>query len=260
MSRNVVRLSVLGEVSVRVGNHAHPINAGKLRHLLALLVANANQVTSVNDITSEIWKTAAPSRAVLGSVQTSIYNLRRKLASIDTGPGALTVITRAGGYQLVVDPNAVDALEFERNIVEGSRLLDSDPSGAACILDRAEALWRRPVFGGVPYGEVLRTHTARLDELHRWARELRIEARMRMAPDPALVDDLRRAIAEDRYNENLYGYLICTLADSGRICEARVIYRQMCEVLHAELGIDPSERSREIYARISGIGLVSHFL
>src|SRR3954454_18609741 len=81
-------------------------NGDLQRSAFALLALNAGNVVSADRIIEELWGGFAPANPT-NSVQSHISQLRRLL-------GAERIVTRPPGYVLDLDPDAVDAVRFER--------------------------------------------------------------------------------------------------------------------------------------------------
>src|SRR5436305_2348671 len=103
---------VLGPLEARDGEGPLPLGGPKQRALLALLLLNANRVVSRERLIDELWGDEPPETAVT-SVQVYVSRLRKLL------PDA-TLLTRAPGYVLEVEPEQVDLLRFER-LLAGAR-------------------------------------------------------------------------------------------------------------------------------------------
>ena len=130
---------VLGPLEVSGHRGAASARRCKQRALLALLILNANQVVSRERLIDELWGDEAPETAVT-SVQVYVSRLRKLLPD-----GSL--VTRAPGYMLEVEPEAVDLIRFERLVREGrSALAAGAPDRAADTIREAIALWRGPAL------------------------------------------------------------------------------------------------------------------
>src|SRR4051794_34509144 len=100
------------------------------RSVLALLALNVGTVVSADRIIEELWSGVAPANPS-NSVQSHISQLRRLL-------GPERIVTRPPGYVLDLDPDAVDAVRFER-LVNAARAGPAESS--ADTLREALALW-----------------------------------------------------------------------------------------------------------------------
>ena len=81
-----------------------------------------------------------------------------------------------------------------------------------------------------------------------WLRLAAVEdlARLRLAlgEHEQLIPELRRAVAEAPYNEQLWASLMIALARCGKRAEALIAYQHARDALHAELDIEPGPSSR----------------
>jgi DNA-binding SARP family transcriptional activator len=89
-----------------------------------------------------------------------------------------------------------------------------------------------------------------LEDLRTAAVEDLARLRLELGEHEALVPDLRRAIADAPWNEQLWGSLILALARSGRRAEAMLAYREAADVLRRELDIEPGPALRRLAAGI----------
>src|SRR6266542_1821918 len=118
---------VLGPLEVRDGDRSLPLAGAKQRALLALLLVNANHVVSRDRLVDELWGEEPPETAVT-MVQVYVSRLRKLLPEG-------TLLTRAPGYLLELEPDELDLQRFERLLAEGRRVLEAgDPERAARAL------------------------------------------------------------------------------------------------------------------------------
>src|ERR1700756_4031003 len=96
----------LGPLEVRDGERSLPLGGAKQRALLALLLLNANEVLARDRLIDDLWGAHPPETAVQ-SLQVYVSRLRKLLANE-------TLVTRAPGYVLKVDPDELDLTRFER--------------------------------------------------------------------------------------------------------------------------------------------------
>ena len=104
---------VLGPLDVRAGEESLPLAGAKQRALLALLLLHANQVLSRDRLIDELWGDAPPATAV-PSLQVYVSRLRKLLPRH-------TLLTRAPGYVLEIEPDELDLRRFERCSARGVR-------------------------------------------------------------------------------------------------------------------------------------------
>ena len=84
------------------------------------------------------------------------------------------LVTRAPGYMLEVEPEAVDLLAVRAARRRGAR--EPSPRGRASLLREALALWRGPPLAELGEEPFARVEAGRLEELRLAALEERIEA------------------------------------------------------------------------------------
>src|SRR5215831_958217 len=98
-----LEVRVLGPLEVVRDGGALDLGAPRQRALFVALVLRANQLVSTERLLDDLWGENPPERA-RHSVHVYVANLR-KLLEPDGGNGAPAVlVTRAGGYLLVVEP------------------------------------------------------------------------------------------------------------------------------------------------------------
>jgi DNA-binding SARP family transcriptional activator/streptogramin lyase len=218
---------LLGPLEVRNGDGPIALGAAKQRAVLALLLLNANRVVARERMIDGLWGDDPPETAV-ASVQVYVSRLRKLLSP-------RTIVTRAPGYLLEAEPEAIDLTRFER-LVAGAR--EAAPEPAATQLREALALWRGPPLAEFVDEPFLRTEAKRLEELRLSVLEERIDADLALGRHAGLVGELEMLIAEHPYRERLRGALMLALYRSGRQAEALDAYRDARAAL-GELGLEP---------------------
>ena len=233
---------VLGPLEALDTGGPLPLGGAKQRALLALLILNANHVVSRERLIDELWGDEAPETAVT-SVQIYFSRLRKLLPD-----GSL--VTRASGYLLEVEPEAVDLIRFERLVREGrSALAAGAPDRAADTIREAIALWRGPAlteFAAEPFAQV---EGSRLDDLRLAAIEDRIDADLQLGRHAEVTGELEVLIASHPHRERLRAQLMLALYCSGRQSEALDVYRNLRTTLD-EIGIEPSENLQRLERQI----------
>src|SRR5689334_20399353 len=104
---------ILGPLEVRDGSRLVELPRQKQRALLASFLLRPGEPVSIDRLIEDLWGDEAPPTA-RASLQNLISQLRRAL-------GPETLVTRAGGYALEVDPEAVDLHRFERLVRDSRR-------------------------------------------------------------------------------------------------------------------------------------------
>jgi class 3 adenylate cyclase len=233
---------VLGPLEALDTTGPLPLGGAKQRALLALLILNANHVVSRERMIDELWGDDPPQTAVT-SVQVYVSRLRKLLPD-----GSL--VTRAPGYLLEVEPEAVDLTRFERLVKEGrAALAAGDPERAADTIREAIALWRGPAlteFAAEPFAQV---EGGRLDDLRLAALEDRIDADLQLGRHTEVTGELEVVIASHPHRERLRAQLMLALYRSGRQSEALEVYRDLHATLD-EIGIEPGEALQQLERQI----------
>jgi len=233
---------LLGAVEAEHEGSPVPLGGRAQRALLARLLLDANRIVSSDRLVDDLWGEDAPASA-LKMVHVYVSKLRKVL------PDGM-LVTRAPGYALEIDPEALDLTRFERLREQGrAALADGQAAAAADRLREALALWRGPALAEFdePFAVV---ESARLEELRLSAVEDRIDADLALGLHTGLVGELDALVAHNPLRERLRGQLMLARYRSGRQAEALAGYRELRELLATELGIEPSAPMRDLERRM----------
>src|SRR5215472_2620639 len=97
---------------VEVIEHGRPLALGaRQRALVAVLLVHANEVVSAERLTDAVWRGDPPVTAPT-ALQVHVSRLRKLL-------GVRRIVTRAPGYQLLVEAGELDSAQFERLLADG---------------------------------------------------------------------------------------------------------------------------------------------
>lgn len=201
--------------------------------MLALLLCTPGQVVLVDHMIWSLWGENVP-HTPSGLVRNYIMKLRRTLN------GAAPIITRGAGYQLEIDPLAVDVVRFERDLKRAREI--ADPPTAGQMLDTALRYWHGPALADARQGFVLECEAERLDNLRTEARQLRAELLLESASFGEAVSELQSLVAANPHWERLHELSMVALARDGRAAEALDAYARFREYHRDEFGLDPSDR------------------
>ncbi len=216
------------------------MSSAKQRLLLAALVVRANEMVSADRLIEVLWGATPPATAG-NTLQTYVSHLRGALEP-HRAPRARDGVlrTQGHGYTLVVPPEAVDAVRFERLARDGHDALPADPGRAAEILRGALELWRGEPLAEFGFELFAQAEIARLTELRAAVLEDRVEADLALGRHAALCGELSQAVLEQPLRERLWSQLIRALYRCGRQGEALGAYARLREQLAELLGIAPS--------------------
>ncbi len=203
----------------------------------------AGEVVSTDRLIDGLWGGRPPASA--GKVlQNAVSQLRRSL-------GDDLIVTRAPGYALHVEPEAIDAHRFEALLEEGrSRLAAGEAAGAAVTLRDALALWRGPALDEFAYEPFAEAEAARLEELRLRALEERIDADLALGRHADVVGELERLLAGQPLRERPRGQLMLAFYRSGRQAEALRTYQDGRRLLAEELGLEPGADLQQLEKHI----------
>ena len=174
---------MLGPLVVERAGHSIDVARGRQRALLIALLLRVGKVVPSERLIDDVWA-ASPPADPAHALQQTVSQLRRVLR----GGGAVEewLVWHPSGYQLAVDPDAVDITQFEQLAELGRRQLAAgDPAAAAGTLRRALDLWRGAALSDVadlPFGQAA---AIRLAERRLAVVEDRIEADQTVDPRPA---------------------------------------------------------------------------
>jgi DNA-binding SARP family transcriptional activator len=221
-----MEFGLLGPLKVVDGDRAVPIQAAKLRVLLACLLLRAGELVTVGELAEAIWGEALPAdpRRV---VHTYIARVRKLLSA-----GLLQ--SRPEGYVIAVAADDVDVGRFER-LLEQAR-------DAAAVGDRQRE--------AAVLHQALHRGAAGLAERRLEALQRRIEADLALGRHAELVNELRVSTQRYPLREQFWAQLMIALYRCGRQADALQAYHGVASVLADELGIDPGAELRALHQAI----------
>ncbi|MBM2623741.1 winged helix-turn-helix domain-containing protein [Actinoplanes sp. LDG1-06] len=245
-----LRYRVLGPMEVGAGAADATPRAAKLRVALAALLLQTNAVVSVQALADELWAERPPRTATM-TLQVYVSQLRRILEVMDPERGRDLLVTRTPGYLLLVDPDELDLVVFERLHRRG---LDAarrgDDALAASLQRQALRLWRGPLLSDVPHGPILGATAVRMSELRLDALEHRVRADLHLGRHHALVSELRALTSEYALHEDLHAHLMVALYRSGRQADALRAFVDLRRAMVDELGIEPGPALRALHRQV----------
>ena len=239
---------MLGPLVVERAGHSVDVPRGRQRALLIALLLRVGKVVPSERLIDDVWA-ASPPADPAHALQQTVSQLRRVLRG--GGAAEELLVWHPSGYQLAVDPDAVDLTQFEQLAELGRRQLAAgDPAAAADTLRRALGLWRGAALGDVadlPFGQAA---AVRLAERRLAVVEDRIEADLLRGQHGAVVVELEGLVAEYPFRERLIAQLMRALYAGGRQADALDLYESTRRMLADELGVDPGPQLRGVYQQI----------
>jgi DNA-binding SARP family transcriptional activator/pimeloyl-ACP methyl ester carboxylesterase/class 3 adenylate cyclase len=242
-----VEFRVLGPLEVTADRQSLRLAGARTRAVLALLLVHANQVVSCDRLIEELWP-GQPAQRATDSLQVRLSELRKALRSAGE---ADRLVTQPPGYLLRVAPGELDALRFEQFAAEGDAALAAgDAAMAAQCLDQALGLWRGSALADFDTVPSARAEAARLEEQRLAALESRAEALLACGRNRDLIAELETLTAAHPLRERFWYQEMLALYRAGRQADALRAYRELRDILVAELAIEPGPELRELHARI----------
>ncbi|MEV0030449.1 BTAD domain-containing putative transcriptional regulator [Nocardia sp. NPDC050793] len=217
------------------------VPGARLRGLLIALALEPGHAVPKATLIDWIWGERPPADAA-NALQQLVSRLRKVL------PDGL-VEGQTDGYRLRVEPDAVDAVRFERLVAQARN--DGDPRGVQRLRE-AIALWRGAAMQDVGLQESAAFDAAvtRLEGLRLAAMEDRFDAEISLGHGAEQVTELTDLVAAHPVRERLVAALMRALVATGRDTEALLVYERTRETLADELGVDPSPELSELHVAL----------
>ena len=236
-----MQIRLLGTVDVDLDDRPLKLAGPKQRAVLSMLALSANSTVSVERLVEGLWGEEPPPTAAK-MVQQYVSQLRRLLPE----NGAARIATHARGYELQVDPAAVDALRFERLVAHAA-----DGNGARGELAReALALWHGAPLAGMLDEPFAAAEVRRLEELHLAATELALEDDLDAGRHGEAIGPLRALVDEHPLRERFRALLMLALYRADRQAEALDVFRDARYALVETLGLEPGPGLRRLQEAI----------
>jgi DNA-binding SARP family transcriptional activator/Tfp pilus assembly protein PilF len=234
---------LLGNIEVRIGDRPVDVGHARQRTVLVTLLVDANRFVSLDQLVDRVWAGHRLPIDPVNALRTYVSLLRRALGSSTD----VAITRRSGGYQLTVDPAAVDLHLFHGLLSQARQ--GTDDHGSVTLLEQALQLWRgEPLAGlGTLWAGTIR---AGLVEARRTAELDLVDAQLRLGQHDAVLARLSRRAAADPLDERVAGQLMLALAGSGRRADALGQYQRIRRELAEELGTDPGATLQQLHRAI----------
>ena len=238
---------LLGPLEARHDGLVAPVRAAKQRALLAALLADANRVVSVGELTERIWGEDPPGQS-RGALHSYVGRLRRAVGGAhDPAP----IVTHPDGYQITVHDDALDLLRFQSLLREAaSPDAAADPARRVALLSAALSEWRGDPLSNIESEALHRQTVPVWVEQRLTALEQRIDAELRLGRSGELLAELRDLTTRYPLREHFHAQLILACYRSGRQADALAAYRSVRVHLAEELGVDPGVTLQRLHAQV----------
>ena len=218
------------------------VGPARQRCVLAVLLAEANRAVSSDELFERVWAGRPPQHG-----RNALAGYLSRLRGVLTPAGGAEITYRHGGYQLRVDPLAVDLHAFGDLTARAD--LAEDGRQRLELLDEALGLWRGEPFASLntPWFDEVRT---RLDAQRLAAILDRNDAALACGRHAAMVGELSGLAAANPADERVAGQLMVALYLCGRQDEAIRRYHSTRGYLVEEFGVDPGPGLQDLYRRL----------
>ncbi len=229
-----MQIGILGPFEARTDDGVlADVPGARLRGLLIALALEPGRVVPKATLVDWIWGEQSPADAT-NALHRLVSRLRKALPEG-------SVEGQTDGYRLAVEPDAVDAVRFER-LITATRVGSDDDPRRVRLLREALAVWRGAAMQdvGLPDSTAFDAAVTRLEGLRLAAIEDRFDAEVGLGHGAELVTELTDLVAANPLRERLVAALMRALAAAGRGSEALQVYQRTRETLADALGVDPS--------------------
>ncbi|MFC0532016.1 AfsR/SARP family transcriptional regulator [Phytohabitans kaempferiae] len=244
-----MRIRLFGPVEVHVQDRGVDVGGPRQRCVLAALAVTAGRPVLADALIHRVWGDRPPAK-VRQALYVYVARLRSAIERAGTPewnePVRLT--RQARGYQLDIDPDRVDALRFDRLVIE-SRRADATDEQRAASLRQALGLWRDTPLADLS-GEWIERVRQRWQRQHIEAMVTWADVELRLGNTTALVTPLAELLAESPTEEALAAVLMRAMHASGRTTEALDCYAATRKLMVDRLGIEPGPALRGIHQAI----------
>ncbi|MBO1414581.1 BTAD domain-containing putative transcriptional regulator [Streptomyces sp. FH025] len=232
---------LLGPLEAVCGEQPVALGGTKQRATLGFLLLQPNRVVATSQLLKALWAGDDAPTSARKILQNAVSGLRGALAPPSgADQGAASLLTRAPGYMLRVDPEQIDLHHFYQQVEAGrGRLAAGSPEAAAQLLREALALWRGPALAdlvetGISWPELVGVQNARLDAMEDY-----FEAELACGRHHAVLSELETLVEAETMRERSCGQLMLALYRCGRQADALTVYGRVRAALVEDLGLEP---------------------
>ncbi|RPF29686.1 DNA-binding SARP family transcriptional activator [Streptomyces sp. Ag109_G2-6] len=240
-----VRFSLLGPMSVQVGDDLLALGPLKQRVVLAMLLCRPNRFVPVDQLIEAVWADEPP-RTARKNIQVYVSALRRTLDSAGE-----RIVHGPGGYLLRLAEPELDVLRFQA-LARTARqtAADGQLEAAFHLFDRARRLWTGPPLPELRCSELVRGQAGLLVGRYLAVCEDWAEAGLESGRPAEVVEVTTGLLERHPMRERLRAAHLSALHRCGRRAEALAGYEEVRQLLSRELGLPPSAALTTLYESI----------
>ncbi|BDV30913.1 BTAD domain-containing putative transcriptional regulator [Microbacterium terricola] len=209
------------------------------RTILSALLVRLGSSVAPDELADACWGADVPA--------TWPQQVKKSISTIRARLGHEAVQTRGSEYAAGIDPEAIDAVRFERLVSTARQhALHGDVDRAVDAYQRALGLWRGSPYPDVASWEPGVVEALRLADIRDSVEEELLDARLRSGEQRAVIPTAERLVRENPLREDRWAILALANYRAGRQAEALATVRAARERLLDELGIEPGARLRDL--------------
>jgi DNA-binding SARP family transcriptional activator/tetratricopeptide (TPR) repeat protein len=222
------------------------VSRSRERAVLATLLLHANEVVLIDDLVEALWGALSPP-----SAEMTVRNYVKRLRQVLGEPGGSRIGTGAGGYLIRVEAGEFDVARFEalagaaRAAARAGRWDQVSRQARAAL-----SLWRGDPLVDAGSKVLADREAPRLAEMRLQVLEACLDADVRSGDHAKVIPELHRLVQMYPLREHLHATLMLALYRCGQQGDALAAYRNVRQVLVAELGVEPGPNLRELHQRI----------
>lgn len=244
-----MRFRLLGPLEAISVDGPVALGGTKQRATLGYLLLNSNRVVATSELVDALWESEDVPATARKILHNAIWGLRTILAE-NAGRGASgspELVTKAPGYMLRVDPEAVDLMVFRSWVAAGrAELAAGAPEEASRLLRKGLDLWGGPLLAdlaesGIAWPELDAARRDRLDVL-----EDLFEAELECGRHHSVLGELTMMAEAEPWRERARGQLMLALYRCGRQADALGVYERVRSSLVENLGLEPGHGLRTL--------------
>src|SRR5262245_15626111 len=237
---STLHIRLLGDFSLRYGDEpVAAINTPRLHSLLAYLVLHRDTPQLRQHLAFLFWPDSSEAQA-RNNLRQILHELRHTLPDADR---FLHADARTLGWRLEA-PFLLDVAEFERALAVADAAEREDEERA--VLEQAADLYRADLLPSC-YDEWIVPERERLRQRQRRAL-VRLSDLLQTQSDYAeAIRHAQRLLRDDQLDEEAYRRLMRLLALNNDRAGALRVYHTCVTVLERELGVEPSQPTRDAY-------------
>jgi DNA-binding SARP family transcriptional activator len=243
-----VQFRVLGPVEIET-DRGQVVTPSRRQHrlLLAVLLLEVGRVVPAHRLADLLWEDDPPEQA-RRAIYSHVARVRAILADAGADASGIALISHGDGYQINVQPDAVDVHRFRSLVEEAGKSVDLPHRDK--LLRDALALWHGPALHNAASDRLRARICADLDELHLHAIEESMATGLALGRHRELIPELARLTTDHPLRSRLTRLHMLALHHTGRTTDALDVYTAARTTLAEELGLDPDPALRRLHEAI----------